>query len=370
MLTRITLTANELNFSGGPGALPRSVLKAASGAIEQLPETGVSVLGMSHRSDWFKSLIDEAAMNIRRVLDIPEHYHVLFLQGGSSLQFSMVPMNFARDRQSGPDYVVSGYWSGKALGEAAAAADVRVIWDGADRGFRTLPQWSALRPAPESAFLHYVSNETVEGLQFAEPPSSFGVPLIADMSSDFMSRRIDVSRYGMIYAHAQKNLGPAGVTVAIVHDDLIQRIGDGLPPMLDYRTHIKHKSNYNTPPVFSIYVLDQVTQWLMKDVGGIDAMQRVNERKALTLYDCLERNADLIRIHPDIANRSLMNIVFGFKRPELDTLFVAESGALGFSGLGGHRSLGGLRASLYNAVSQAAVEELARFTDEFCARHG
>lgn len=364
------LSANELNFSGGPGALPAVVLKAASQAIQALPETGVSVLGMSHRSAWFKSLLEQATANIRRVIDIPDQYHVLFLQGGSSLQFSMAPMNFARQSGAHADYVTSGYWSRKAVGEAKAVVDARVVWDGAATGFSTLPVWSVLRPSSGAAYFHYVSNETVEGLQFKEPPADFGCPLIVDMSSDFLSRRIDVSRYAMIYAHAQKNLGPAGVTVAIIHDDLVGRIPDGLPPMLDYRTHIKHQSNYNTPPVFSIYVLDQVTRWLMEDVGGIDAMQALNRRKADTLLACLQRNAAIVDLHAAPESRSMMNVAFTFKSPELNQRFIDEASASGFSGLGGHRSIGGLRASLYNAVSEAAVAQLAHLIDVFCSRYG
>lgn len=364
------MLSNFLNFSGGPGALPPSVLDQTQRAISALPETGLSILGTSHRSAWFKALLQEAQDNIRSLLDVPERYHILFLQGGSSLQFSMIPMNFAAAASAPAEFVASGYWSRKAIGEAAAVVEARMVWDGAAGGYRSLPAWAELERSAQAPFFHYVSNETVEGLQFRGAPESIGVPLIADMSSDFLSRRFDIGDYAMVYAHAQKNLGPAGVTVALIDDALLSRIPAGLPPMLDYRTHVEHGSNYNTPPVFSIYVLNLVSRWLRDEVGGLDAMERINQRKALTLYRSLERAPEMIEIHADTAARSSMNAAFRFRDESLQGLFLSEAGAAGFSGLEGHRSIGGLRASLYNAVSEEAVQQLAAHVDDFARRHG
>ncbi len=364
------MLSNQLNFSGGPGALPPSVLEQTQRAILALPDTGISILGMSHRSSWFKALLQEAQDNIRAFLDVPERYHILFLQGGSSLQFSMIPMNFAAAPKAPAEFVASGYWSRKAIGEAAAVTPARIVWDGAEHGYRRLPDWSALDRSAQAPFLHYISNETVEGLQFFDAPADIGVPLIADMSSDFLSRRFDIGDYAMIYAHAQKNLGPAGVTLTLVDDAMLSRIPAGLPPMLDYRTHVEHGSNYNTPPVFSIYVLNLVSRWLRDEIGGVDAMEAINQRKAQTLYQALERHASLIEIHADPAARSLMNVAFRFRDPALTGLFLAEAERQGFSGLEGHRSIGGLRASLYNAVSEPAVRQLAGLIEDFARRHG
>ena len=364
------MLSNLLNFSGGPGALPPSVLEQTQRAISALPETGISILGMSHRSEWFKALLQEAQDNIRQLLCVPDRYHILFLQGGSSLQFSMIPMNFAAAAKAPAEFVTSGYWSRKAVDEAGAVVDARTVWDGAADGYRRLPAWSSLDRSDQAPFLHYVSNETVEGLQFRDAPQANGVPLIADMSSDFLSRRFDIGAYGMVYAHAQKNLGPAGVTLTLIDDAMLSRVPSGLPPMLDYRTHVEHGSNYNTPPVFSIYVLNLVSRWLADEVGGVDAMERINTRKAATLYQALERQSETIEIHADPAARSAMNIAFRFCSPSMENLFLAEAHEAGFSGLEGHRSIGGLRASLYNAVSEQAVQQLADLIDDFSRRHG
>jgi phosphoserine aminotransferase len=361
--------ANSLNFSGGPGALPHSVLEQTQVAIGALPETGLSVLGMSHRSAWFAAILAEAEQNLRSLLQVPQRYAVVFLQGGSSLQFSMIPMNFAAQASAPAEFVTSGYWSHKAVQEAASVVDTRIVWDGAAGGYRDLPALGSVPRSPQAPFFHYITNETVEGLQFQDTPAALGVPVIADMSSDFLSRPIEVDDYAMIYAHAQKNLGPAGVTVALIDRDLLGRIPAGLPAMLDYRTHIEHHSNYNTPPVFSIYVLTLVTRWLINEVGGVAAMQRINARKAALLYGVLDRWSGLIDVHAVPAARSQMNVAFKFKDAALNALCLQEAAAAGFSGLDGHRSLGGLRASLYNAVSEPAVAALSAFIDDFGRRH-
>ncbi len=361
-------SANQLNFSAGPGALPEPVLKEAQEAIWALPETGVSVLGMSHRSDWFKALLEESERNLRELLAIPERYRVLFLQGGSSLQFSMIPMNFAGTAAPAA-YVRSGYWSAKAIEEAGCVAPLHVAWDGSAEGYRNLPASCALEIDRAAPYVHYVSNETIEGLQFAASPFVHDVPVIADMSSDFLSRPIDFERHAMLYAHAQKNVGPAGVTICVLDEALLSRIPEGLPPMLDYRTHIRHGSNYNTPPVFGIYVLNRVTRWMRDTIGGVPAMAELNRAKADHLYRTLDNLDGVIATHAARPYRSTMNASFRFRDERLNARFLESASSAGFVGLGGHRSLGGVRASLYNAVSLAAVGHLSEFLTGFCTSH-
>ncbi|PLZ01401.1 3-phosphoserine/phosphohydroxythreonine transaminase [Burkholderia sp. WAC0059] len=359
------MNPNTLNFSGGPGALPEIALEQARQAIEALPETGVSVLGMSHRSAWFRDLLDEAEQNLRQLLGLSDEYAITFLQGGSSLQFAMIPMNFTGKGFAPPEYVTSGYWSAKATAEAAKIHGHRIAWDGAATGYRRLPDLNGLDVDPSAAYLHYVSNETVEGLQFPVLDQSTPAPLIADMSSDFLSMPIQAGRYSMIYAHAQKNLGPSGVTVAIVNRALLERIPAGLPAILDFRTHVEHGSNYNTPPVFAIYVLTLVSRWLRYCIGGLAQMQEINERKASRLYETLDELGDAVKIHAEKPWRSKMNVAFTFGDPRLDAGFLAETKERGMMGLEGHRSIGGLRASLYNAVTEEAVAALCESIREF-----
>jgi phosphoserine aminotransferase len=356
---------NTLNFSAGPGALPATVLARLRDAVVELPETGVSVLGMSHRSDWFLSILDEAERNIRDLLGLSDRYGVSFLQGGSSLLFATVPMNFATPAFAPPEYVISGYWSARASAEAGRAAAHRIALDGQRSGFRELPALEQLDVDSRAAYLHYVSNETIEGLQFAAPTQESPVPLIADMSSDFLSKPIAPDRFGMIYAHAQKNLGAAGVTVAVIDRKLLTRIPGGMPHILDFRTQIAHGSNYNTPPVFAIYVLTLVTRWLRDDIGGLDKIQRINEGKAARLYAALDEMGDTVTIHAKRPWRSQMNVAFTFGDARLDRAFLDIAEARGMRGLEGHRSLRGLRASLYNAVTPQAVETLCETLIEF-----
>jgi phosphoserine aminotransferase len=363
------MKSNALNFSGGPGALPDAVLDETREAVLALPDTGLSVLGMSHRSEWFIGVLEEAECNIRELLGLPSHYALTFLQGGSSLLFATIPMNLATREFAPPEYVNSGYWSSRASHEAKRVGACRVAWDGARTGFRDLPSLERLDVAPNAAYLHYVSNETVEGLQFAVPEAKPGVPLIADMSSDFLSKPLAAERFGMIYAHAQKNLGPAGVTVALIDRELLARVPDGLPRVLDLRTQIEHRSNYNTPPVFAIYVFMLVTRWLRNTVGGLAAMQRINDAKSKRIYDTLDAMGDAVSVHAMNPWRSQMNAAFTFGDERLDRAFIAFAQERGMVGLEGHRSLGGLRASLYNAVTLEAVETLCGALTEFGARH-
>ncbi len=363
------MKSNALNFSGGPGALPESVLEQTRIAITALPDTGVSILGMSHRSDWFRAILDEAENNLRALLGISDEYAVTFQQGGSSLQFAMIPMNFAGKQFAPPEYVTSGYWSGRATSEAAKVTERKIAWDGHATGYRQLTDLEQLAIDDSAAYLHYVTNETVEGLQFPAYDKAPRVPLIADMSSDFLSKPIQPDAYSMIYAHAQKNLGPAGVTVAIVKRSLLERVPDSLPAILDFRTHVSHGSNYNTPPVFAIYVLTLITRWLRDDIGGLYAMQRINERKSQHLYDTLDALSEVVTIHADPRWRSQMNVAFKFRDERLGEEFIHAAREQGIIGLEGHRSIGGLRASLYNAVTEEAVSTLTNALTEFSLQH-
>ena len=361
---------NELNFSGGPGALPASVLHQAQRAVVALPETGLSVLGMSHRSDWFRGVLDETERNLRTLLAVPDDYHVLFIQGGSSLQFSTLPMSFLRGTGRTAEYIVSGYWSAKAPPEGRLEGDTRIVWDGAPAGYRTLPAAGELHFSPDAAYLHYVSNETVEGIEFSETPGMPGVPLVCDMSSNIAAAPLDVSRYDLIYAHAQKNLGPAGITVVILRDGFMQRAASPLPAMLDYRVHAEARSAYNTPPVFAIYVLMLVTRWLRDEIGGLEAMVALNRAKADLLYGALDAHPDFFCIHAMRPHRSLMNVAFRLPDAATEARFLRAATEAGFAGLEGHRSIGGLRISLYNAVTLEATATLAAWLTEFQRRHG
>jgi phosphoserine aminotransferase len=359
-----------MNFSGGPGALPASVLRETSVAIDRLPETGLSVLGMSHRSDWFRGVLDEAERNLRVLLGIPDNYHVLFMQGGSSLQFSMLPMNFLRRSGKHAEYIVSGYWSAKAPVEALHEGTTRVVWNGSAEGYRRLPGPDELQLAPDAAYLHYVSNETVEGLEFTDIPGLPEVPLVCDMSSNLLAAPLDISRYAMIYAHAQKNLGPAGVTVVILRDEFAQRATHALPTFLDYRTHIQARSVYNTPPVFAIYVLMLVTRWLRDEIGGVDSMAAINRAKSERLYRALDAEPDFYQVHGERACRSTMNVAFRLPDAAMEAQFIDDARRAGLHGLEGHRSIGGLRASLYNAVTPEAVAMLSEWLGEFRRQRG
>ncbi|MGN8159853.1 phosphoserine transaminase [Salinisphaera sp. RV14] len=356
---------NALNFSGGPGALPESVLREVQQAIVEVPEVGLSVLGISHRSDWFAAVVDELEHNIRTLLGVGENYHVLLLQGGATQQFSMVPMALLPPDGEPADYLHTGYWSGKVLPAARREGPIRVAWSGEADGFRHLPGDDTLALKDTAPYLHYVSNETVEGLQFHRVLGHDNVLRVCDMSSDFLSRPVEAERFGLIYAHAQKNVGPAGVTVVVVRDDLIQDAPQGLPDFLDYRCHARAHSILNTPPVFAIYVVLLVTRWLMHDIGGLDAMDAINRKKAAQLYSVLDDSDGFYRGRAAERDRSIMNVAFNLPDETLERRFLAEAEAAGLSGLKGHRAIGGLRASLYNAVTLEAVEQLADFMDRF-----
>lgn len=359
------------NFSAGPGALPESVLLEAQRAVAEIPEVGLSVLGISHRSRWFRAVVDEAEEHLRVLLGIPATYHVLFLQGGSTQQFSQIPMTLLRGAVHPAEYIHSGYWSGKSIPEARREGLVRVLWSGEAEGFRRLPTDQEMETSADASYFHYVSNETVEGLQFHRVPGLDGVRRICDMSSDLLSCPVEVGRYALIYAHAQKNLGPSGVTVVVVRDDVVAETPEDLPAMLDYRRHVEARSVYNTPPVFSIFVTLLVLRWLRFQVGGLAAMDGINREKSSRLYGVLDGLKGFCRVRAAGTDRSHMNVVFGFVEPALTGMFLQEAENAGFLGLEGHRTLPEtLRVSLYNAVTPASVDALAGFLHDFARRRG
>jgi len=359
---------NDLNFSGGPGALPESVLQQAQESIIAVPEVGLSILGISHRSDWFAAVIAELEANIRTLLGLSGDYHVLLLQGGATQQFSMVPMTLLRGKACPAEYVHSGYWSGKSLPEARREGPIHVVWSGETDGFRRLPSDDELSFSPDAPYIHYVSNETVEGLQFHRVLGRDDVPRVCDMSSDFLSQPCEAERFSLIYAHAQKNIGPAGVAVVLIRDELLKDAPTDLPGFLDYRSHAQTHSNFNTPPVFAIYVVLLVTRWLMNEIGGVTRMAQINRNKAELLYGLLDGSDGFYRGRAEPQDRSLMNVTFNLASPEMEKRFLAEALAAGFSGLSGHRAIGGVRASIYNALTLPAVAKLASFMEDFQRR--
>jgi phosphoserine aminotransferase len=361
------MTERIFNFSAGPAVLPVPVLEEAQRDLLSLPGVGMSVMEISHRSKTFDEIIAGAESGLRELMKIPDNYRILFLQGGASLQFSMVPMNLL-PADGSADYVITGSWGKKALKEARKVGSVNIAATMADGGFTRVPSREEMSLNPHAAYVHITSNETIEGVEWKREPEVGDVPLVADASSDILSREIDVNRYGLIYAGAQKNMGPSGLTVVILRDDLLPRIPQELPTMLDYRTHVENKSLYNTPNTWGIYILGLVCKWL-KDKGGVAAMERENEEKAQLLYDAIDAT-DFYRGHADADCRSIMNVTFRLPDQELEKKFVGEATAQGLDGLKGHRSVGGIRASIYNAFPRAGVEALVSFMKDFERRNG
>lgn len=373
------MTERIFNFSAGPAVLPLPVLEEAQRELLSLPGVGMSVLEISHRSKPFDEIINSAETGLRELLSIPENYHVLFLQGGASLQFSMLAMNFLpADRAehfniigSSPgraDYIITGSWGKKALKEAQKCGSVNIAATMADGGFTRVPGNDELKLDPNAAYVHITTNETIEGVEWKSEPDVAEVPLIADASSDILSHPIPVEKYALIYAGAQKNMGPSGVTLVIVRDDLLQRIPDGLHTMLDYRTHVENKSLYNTPNTWGVYIINLICKWL-KEKGGLDAMHRENEAKARLLYDAIDAT-DFYRGHADADSRSLMNVTFRLPSEDLEKKFAAAATAQKLDGLKGHRSVGGIRASIYNAFPRDGVAALVAFMKEFEQKNG
>jgi phosphoserine aminotransferase len=361
------MTERIFNFSAGPAVLPVPVLEEAQRDMVSLPGVGMSVMEISHRSKTFDDIINRTEASLRDLLKIPSNYHILFLQGGASLQFSMVPMNFL-PADASADYVLTGSWGKKALKEAKKLGAVNIAATMADGGFTRVPSRDEMSLSPHAAYVHITSNETIEGVQWKREPNVGDVPIVCDSSSDILSRELDVNKYALIYAGAQKNMGPSGVTLVILRDDLLQRIPENLPTMLDYRIHVENKSLYNTPNTWGIYIMDLVCKWLHNQ-GGLAGMERLNDEKAQLLYEAIDAT-DFYRGHADVDCRSTMNVTFRLPAEELDKKFVAEATAQGLDGLKGHRSVGGIRASIYNAFPRAGVEALVSFMKDFERRNG
>jgi phosphoserine aminotransferase len=362
------MTDRAFNFAAGPAIMPLPVLEQAQHDLVSLPGVGASPLEVSHRSPWFTSVIEETGSNLRELLGVPDGYHVVFCQGGASLQFSMVAMNLLRGTDATAEYVITGSWGSKAIAEARKEGTTRIAWTGAEEGFVRVPGTEELLESIGSApaYVHFTSNETIQGVEFpATPIVPDDVPLVADVSSDFLSRPIDVARYALLYAGAQKNAGPAGVTVVIIRDDLLGRIPDGIPSILDYRTYVEHGSRYNTPPVFAIYIVMLITRWLRDEIGGLEEMDARNRDKANLLYEILDEAPAFFRGHAQTDARSLMNVTFRLPSEDLEGRFIAEAADQGLVELKGHRSVGGIRASIFNAMPPEGVEALATFMHEF-----
>lgn len=367
-----TATAQRVfNFSAGPATLPLPVLQQIQDELLCYPGAGASVMEVSHRGKTFVDIIEDAEATIRSLLGISDDYAVLFLQGGSALQFSMIPCNFLRGTGKTAEYLLTGSWGKKAFAEGKKEGAISAVYDAADSGYNHVPKTGDFQVSDQAAYLYYCSNETIHGVQFAsEPDCPASVPLVCDASSDFLSRPLPIEKYGLIYACAQKNAGPAGVTVVIIRKDLLELGSDTLPGYLNYKNHAKGGSMWNTPPTFPIYVLGKVAHWLADDVGGLAAMEQQNQEKAKILYDALDQGSGFYKGHAQPESRSLMNVTFNLPNDELQSKFIEEAGALELANMKGHRSVGGIRASIYNAMPREGVETLANFMKDFASKNG
>lgn len=363
------MSARVHNFGAGPAVLPLPVLEQVRDEMLSAPGRGMSVMEMSHRSAGFEEILRAAEADLRALLSIPPDYAVLFAQGGASLQFAMVALNL-RPAEASADYILTGYWSKAALKEAEKLGPARVAGSTEASRFDRIPEAAELQLDPGAAYLHFTSNNTIYGTQWrTEPVPPAGVPLACDASSDILSRPIDVAKYGLIYAGAQKNLGPSGVATVIIRRDLLARSPARLPALLDYRLLAEHGSLYNTPPTFTIYVMGLVLRWV-RDQGGLPEIARRNEAKSALLYRAIDESGGFYRGHARPGSRSRMNVTFRLASEEREAAFVEQATAAGLDGLKGHRSVGGLRASLYNALPLASVEALVQFMDDFRRRNG
>ena len=349
------------NFSAGPAIMPPEVLRKAQAEVLSLNGIGMSVMEISHRSKYFAPTLESAERGIRELLNVPENYKVLFLQGGASLQFSMIPMNFLK---TSADYIVTGAWGEKAVKEAKKCGDVNVIFSTNETSFKSIPESDELNFSQNADYIHYCSNETIDGVEFKYDLDGKGIPVVCDASSNILSKEIDIEKYALIYAGAQKNIGPSGVTLVIIRDDLLDKVPENQFAMLDYRAIAKNDSMLNTPNTWGIYLINLVCEWL-KQKGGVTAMEKINEEKAKILYDAIDTSDGFYSGHAEKEARSLMNVTFRLPSEELEKQFAAEAAANGFDGLKGHRSVGGIRASIYNAFPKEGVQALVEFMRDF-----
>ena len=351
------------NFSAGPSVLPEKVLKIAADEMMDYQGSGQSVMEMSHRSKTYQAIIDEAEALLREIMNIPDNYKVLFLQGGASSQFAMIPLNLM-NKNGKADYVLTGQWATKAYKEAARYGEANAVASSKDKTFSYIPKLDKSTFTKDADYFHICMNNTIYGTKYNTLPETGDVPLVADISSCILSEPIDVSKFGMLYAGAQKNVAPAGVTIVIIREDLIGNAKDITPTMFDYQIHADNGSMFNTPPCYNIYIMKLVLEWLKNDIGGLDKMKEINEKKAKILYDFLD-NSEMFKGTVVAEDRSLMNVPFVTGNDELDAKFVKEATAAGFVNLKGHRSVGGMRASIYNAMPIEGVEKLVEFMAKF-----
>ena len=349
------------NFSAGPSMLPVAVLEKAAKQMLNYEGSGMSVMEMSHRSSSYLDIFEKTKGLLKKVMNVPENYKIVFIQGGATQQFSMVPLNLLKNGKA--DYAITGAFSKKAAAEAKKYGDIHIVYDGSSNDFKHIPTQDELDLSKDASYLHICANNTIYGTEWKYVPETNGVPIIADMSSNILSKPVDVSKYGMIYAGAQKNMGIAGLGVAIIREDLLQDVAKTTPVLLDYKLMIKNDSMYNTPPAYAIYVLGLVLEWI-DSLGGLEVMKERNEKKAKLVYDYLDQST-FYKAHSDKENRSLMNVTFTTPNKDLDAKFVKESIEAGMTNLKGHRSVGGIRASIYNAMEKEGVETLVAFMKKF-----
>ncbi len=355
------------NFSAGPAVLPVSVLKKAQEDLLCLPGCGASILEISHRSKQFGEILAQTKANVRELLNVPENYKIMFLQGGALTQFAMIPMNIIRNTNKSADYVLTGNWSKKAASEAKTQGKVNVIWDGKEEGYVRKPTDDELHTSADAAYCYICANETIEGIQYPREPK-VDIPLVCDASSEIFSRPVDIEKYGVLYACAQKNAGPAGVTLVVMRDDFVEMSGDDLPSLFSYKKLAEKDSMLNTPPTFGIYIMKLVTDWL-KEQGGLQAMFEKNVEKAKLLYDVIDASNGFYRVHGQKEYRSIMNVSFRLPTEELDKKFQEEAKAYKLVSLNGHRSVGGERASIYNAMPREGVVTLRDFMVDFAKKN-
>ena len=362
------MTKRIYNFSAGPAVLPVPVLEKAQRELLSLGGSGMSVMEISHRSKHFAPILAAAENGLRELLSVPDNYRILFLQGGASLQFSMIPLNFLAKNQAA-DYIVTGAWGKKAVAEARKCGGVNVIFSTENENFKSVPSPEELNFTPAARYVHYTSNETIEGVEFKYELDAGGIPIVCDASSNILSKPFEIEKYALIYAGAQKNIGPSGVTVVIIRDDLLEKVPENQHSLLDYRQIAANDSMLNTPNTWGIYIISLVCEWL-KQQGGLAAMEKLNEEKARILYDAIDGSDGFYSGHAEKSARSLMNVTFRLPSAELEEKFCEQATARNLDGLKGHRSVGGIRASIYNAFPKEGVETLVEFMKDFAQRSG
>lgn len=355
------------NFSAGPATLPLSVIEQVKEGLPVYPGAGASVMEISHRSKAFAAIHEQAKSNITQLLSLPDNYKVLFIQGGATLQFAMLAMNFLMGGTA--DYIHSGSWAKKAIAEAKKFGTVNVAWDGADDNYNRMPGDDELNLSADAEYVHFCANETIQGTEFQVEPEVGDKALICDASSNFLSKPLDINKYAMLYAGAQKNVGPAGVAVVVLRDDMLERVPEGLASLLDYKVLAEGDSLVNTPPCWGIYIISQTTQWIL-DQGGLEGIKQHNDAKAKVIYDTIDQSSGFYNGHAVEASRSNMNVTFTLANSDLEPTFIAEATTAGLDGLKGHRSVGGCRASIYNAMETASCEALRDFMLDFQQKNG